>query len=181
MLCVSTANAESVSDRCVLKELKSADVSATVGDIRALFESRQVKPEWSDGVIEQRIAAEADALERAFVLTAHRPKYVLPYTYNGTPIEAAFQLVNSDQRSDSAETQFQVSFKSPLAQHLLNRRNDLFAGFTCRAWWQVYNDDLSSPFRETDEASLLNYNHRNNQFGLGIGLNDYLETRNSAP
>lgn len=61
------------------------------------------------------------------------------------------------------ETQFQVSFKFPPAQAFLSSRlgpnNDLFVGFTTRAWRQSYNDDLSSPSRETDYEPQLFFRH----------------------
>ncbi|MFT7458668.1 MAG: phospholipase A1, partial [Planctomycetota bacterium] len=60
---------------------------------------------------------------------------------------------------DSAEAKFQVSFKIPIAQNILDTRNDVFFAFTTRAWWQAYNKDISSPFRETDYEPELFVRH----------------------
>ena len=154
-----------IRDQCLLNALNVADASVTAGELRlqclatnGTHASATLAAERT-GVVEQRIAAEAAILERPFVLTAHRPNYVLPYTYNSRPNEDAFQLVNPDEPMDSAEAQFQVSFKFPLAQQFLGPRNDVFFAFTSRAWWQVYNDDLSSPFRETDYEPELFVRH----------------------
>lgn len=165
------ADQRSDLDQCLLNALTSAEATVTVGEIRTKcleIEGSEVAD--TVGVVSQRIAAEAGILERPFVLTAHRPNYLLPYTYNSHPNENAFQLVNPTKSIDSVETQFQVSFKFPLVQGILPSRlganNDLFVGFTTRAWWQAFNSDLSSPFRETDyEPELFVRHYGGPEFG----------------
>ncbi len=165
LLTSAHAGVKSDEDQCLLDALMSSDESTTVSEIRrqcrSLTEARSTDARVGEarGVVSRRIAAEADILERAFVLTAHRPNYVLPYTYNSRPNEDAFRLVNPSEPMDSAEAQFQVSFKFPLAQQFMGPNNDLFFSFTSRAWWQVYNDNLSSPFRETDYEPELFIRH----------------------
>ena len=165
LIASASANAQSDTDQCLLDTLKSSDGSVTIAEVRKLCRSLvdEAEPDAAlaeaTGVVTQRIAAEADILERAFVLTAHRPNYFLPYTYNSRPNEDAFRLINPDTPIDSAEAQFQVSFKFPLAQDFLGPQNDVFFAFTSRAWWQVYNNDLSSPFRETDYEPELFIRH----------------------
>ncbi len=159
------AYAARVPDQCLLDALELADDALTVGQLRAQCPQTTDAPEpktahrITTGVVEQRIAAEAEVLEHSFVLTAHRPNYFLPYTYNSYPNDAAFRLVNPDRSIDSAEAQFQVSFKFPVAQQFLSPANDVFFAFTSRAWWQVYNKDISSPFRETDYEPELFLRH----------------------
>lgn len=82
------------------------------------------------GLVEKRITAEAEILDRSFTLTAHRTNYFLPYTYNSSPNKDAFRLSNPNESIDSAEAQFQVSFKIPIAQNILDTRNDVFFAFT---------------------------------------------------
>ncbi len=51
---------------------------------------------------------------------------------------------------DSNEAHFQISIKTPLYNNFLNSGGDLFSAYTQNSYWQVYNTDHSSPFRETN-------------------------------
>ena len=164
-------------DQCLLNALASADPSATVADIRssceqpqtpkALTPKEQVTPGSSTdvggpqiGVVQRRISAEDEIAQQPFVLTAHRPNYVLPYTYNSKPNQENFSIANPGQAIDEQEAQFQISFKFPLALQWPGENNDLYFGFTTRAWWQLYNSNLSSPFRETTYEPELFLRHK---------------------
>lgn len=166
-LLIHFANANSLNDRekCLLETLDLADDATTAADIRARcqFPTKNIVTELQNdsvnGILEKRIAAEAQILDRPFALTAHRPNYFLPYTYNNNPNKDAFQISNPGKSIDSEEAKFQVSFKIPLIQNMFDTRNDLFFAFTTRAWWQAYNSDLSSPFREADYEPELFLRH----------------------
>jgi phospholipase A1 len=58
--------------------------------------------------------------------------------------------------SDNLEAKFQLSLKTPLWSKIYNDNGYLFFAFTQQAYWQAYNSDVSSPFRETNyEPELL--------------------------
>ncbi len=55
-----------------------------------------------------------------------------------------------DYKRDSNEAQFQLSIKVPLYSNFLSSGADLFTAYTQNSYWQVYDTDHSSPFRETN-------------------------------
>jgi phospholipase A1 len=53
------------------------------------------------------------------------------------------------ERKDN-EAQFQLSIKTPLYNNFLNSGGDLFTAYTQNSYWQIYDTEHSSPFRETN-------------------------------
>lgn len=98
-----------------------------------------------------RMKAEAATGGNRFVLTPHKRNYFL-VTYTDHPNDAAFQDLQDDDdaRLDNAETQFQVSIKVALDRNTFTEGDAVQFGFTIKSFWQTFNDDQSSPFRETN-------------------------------
>ncbi|MEA2018784.1 MAG: phospholipase A [Campylobacterota bacterium] len=57
---------------------------------------------------------------------------------------------NNGYERDTNEAQFQLSIKTPLYNNFLGTGADLFTAYTQNSYWQVYDTDHSSPFRETN-------------------------------
>jgi len=55
-----------------------------------------------------------------------------------------------DYQRDTNEAQFQLSIKVPLYSNFLSSGGDLFTAYTQNSYWQVYDTQHSSPFRETN-------------------------------
>lgn len=104
------------------------------------------------GLVSDRFQREHEVEDNRSVLLAHKRNYILPVTYmkhpNNDPI--ADIVEDADDTLDNAEATFQLSIKTRLAEDLFTESGSLYAAFTLRAFWQAYNDDLSSPFRETN-------------------------------
>ncbi|MCC7039928.1 MAG: phospholipase A [Burkholderiales bacterium] len=83
----------------------------------------------------------------------YNPNYLLFGRYtndvNRAPYQALAQLAGEDVDLDKVEAKFQLSFKARLWT-TDDRRWSLWAAYTQQNQWQVYNDDLSRPFRETN-------------------------------
>ena len=99
---------------------------------------------------------ERDQSRGKFAIRMHRSSYLLPFSFsfspNGAPIEEAFP----GRRVQKSEAAFQLSFKTKLWEDIGEKNVDLWLGYTQRSFWQVYNVDQSSPFRETNyEPELL--------------------------
>jgi len=98
-----------------------------------------------------RMDAEAVTGGNRFVLTPHKRNYFL-VTYADDPNDEAFKdfLDDDDAELDNAETQFQVSIKVALARDTFTEGDAVQFGFTLKSFWQTFNSDESSPFRETN-------------------------------
>ena len=106
-------------------------------------------------------------------IRAHQPVYILPVMWtsdkNNTPYSPnPTNQVNTPLNVDSTEAKFQISFKTKAVEDLLGNNGDVWIGYTQSSRWQVYNSDISRPFRETNyepEASLI---FRTNYSILGL-------------
>jgi len=102
-----------------------------------------------------------------YVLKAHRSTYILPATYNNKPNkEPIFDATGQDVKD--VECTFQISQKIKLWQDILGKDMDLWVAYTQRSFWQVYNSEDSSPFRETDYEPEVLLNFRTHFRFLGM-------------
>jgi phospholipase A1 len=86
----------------------------------------------------------------------HRPCYILPFSFNFDPNVAPIEEAFPGRKVQKSEATFQLSFKTKLWEDIGEKNVDLWLGYTQRSFWQVYNVDQSSPFRETNyEPELL--------------------------
>jgi phospholipase A1 len=99
------------------------------------------------GIWRRRI--EQDATRDSFTLTELKPNY-FTYSYQSNPNQAPYEFLAEDERLDHSEIKFQLSFRSKLADDLFDRPADLWFGYTQVSYWQAFNKDISSPFRETN-------------------------------
>ncbi len=111
----------------------------------------------SKSLLEQRIKNETATAELPFVITPHNVNYILPVTYNSTPNMKPFadKVSEGDGEVDDIEAKFQISFKFPLMYNVFGDNGHLFFAYTNQSYWQVYNKDISSPFRETNHTPEL--------------------------
>lgn len=89
-------------------------------------------------------------------VTFHRSNYALVLSYNAFPNAAPLQAVDPTKTLVKPEVTFQLSFKARLWRDILGENLTLWAAYTQRSFWQLYNFDDSSPFRDTNyEPELL--------------------------
>jgi phospholipase A1 len=128
--------------------------------------------------IELRMRQSRLVRQNFFAMTPYRPNYFLPVTYNSRPNQEMFQRSRGeDAQIDRVEAKFQFSLEFDVWREMLGQEMDLYFGYTQQAWWQMYNEDNSSPFREVNhepevgvilrpDLSLLGMNSRQLRFGL---------------
>ncbi|KAA1172358.1 phospholipase A [Marinobacter salinexigens] len=107
-----------------------------------------------DGIVDRYIAAEKAIFSFSGSFVGHRPTYILPISWvkdpNPTPTSPRLLSTDYDYDLRHEEAKYQISFKVPLLTGLLDDRTTLWFGYTQQSFWQVYNQDESAPFRETN-------------------------------
>lgn len=87
-----------------------------------------------------------------FVIVPHRPTYIMPISYvrdiNTEPLREFFG--DKVDQVQNVEAKFQLSFKVPILHKVGSENISLWFAYTQLSLWQVYNRDVSSPFRETN-------------------------------
>lgn len=89
-----------------------------------------------------------------FLVTPYKSIYILPFVWSSNPNEQPHSgndspdYVAPKTNYDVVELKFQLSFKTKILQSFLWGRADLWVSYTQIAQWQIYNSDLSRPFRE---------------------------------
>jgi phospholipase A1 len=103
-----------------------------------------------------------------YVIMTHRSNYILPVAYNKSPNTRPFKEGSDGGDAQETEVKFQISLKIKLWQDILGKDMDLWFGYTQQSFWQVYNFDDSSPFRETnyEPELLLNFRTNIDLFGM---------------
>jgi phospholipase A1 len=111
-------------------------------------------------------------------ITFHRSNYGVMFSYNDNPNPAPLQEVDPAKTLVKPEVTFQLSFKARLWRDIFGKDIVLWAAYTQRSFWQLYNFDDSSPFRETnyEPEILFNFGTRFNFLGfkgrfIQIGIN----------
>jgi phospholipase A1 len=101
----------------------------------------------ADGIWAERI--EADAARETFTLTARKPNYFLLSVQN-EPNQAPYEFTGSADRLENEAIKFQLSFHTKLGDDLAGGNGDLWFGYTQVSYWQLFNSEISAPFRETN-------------------------------
>ncbi|AMO56265.1 phospholipase [Endozoicomonas montiporae] len=163
---VSTANSET-TEQCLLRFALKGDADMTLSELRSACSSRQ--NESNDVVIthqtmradpsspmDRRITGEKAATGNRFVITPHKPNYILPVSYVSSTNTQPYQPFNARVPDlDNTEVKFQLSLKAPVREGVFNGNGTLYAAYTNTSWWQAYNSAESAPFRETNHEPEL--------------------------
>ena len=108
-----------------------------------------------------------------YVIDLYNQNYLLVARYtdnlNTAPYAPLFAAAGQPENLDNTEAKFQLSFKLRLWT-TDDRRWGVWAAYTQQNQWQVYNGDISRPFRETNYMPELFVSYRPG-LALGGGFN----------
>ncbi len=135
----------SALERCLLEHFKQAAADTPMSKLHHLCKE---VPTEELSAIDERLFDEQLIENNPFIITAHKPNYVLPLTYNERLNEAPYS--NLEGKLRHFEVKFQLSLKLQIASGILGHNNSLFFAYTNQSYWQAYNNEFSSPFRETN-------------------------------
>ena len=87
-----------------------------------------------------------------FKLVEYLPMYIMPFRYTDVPTEQPVSLnpnrpIPEWRDYQHVETKFQVSLKAKIMQDAFGK-GDVWVAFTQQSYWQMYDGELSRPFRE---------------------------------
>ena len=125
-------------------------------------DSVPVSPSASPSMIDDAWAF--DPASSVYNISLYRQNYLQVARYsdnvNEEPFIALFEALGQpDQELDSTEARFQISFKARLWASE-DRQWGAWAAYTQQSQWQVYNSEISRPFRETNYMPELILSYR---------------------
>jgi phospholipase A1 len=179
-------------NECLLEKIKNAGPNTTVQEIReaclmevqGMTEAPSKTPPAADETgedltpLDERIDGIRATENLGYVITPYKPNYLL-VGYNPDPNNAPFQEAFPDEEIafKSAEVKFQISFMFPIVHNIFRNNGSLYVAYTNRSFWQLFDDDLSAPFRETNHEpevwlqfdsnrKILGFTNKLNAFGF---------------
>ncbi|WP_026375402.1 phospholipase A [Aestuariibacter salexigens] len=122
-------------------------------------------------IFDERKAKEKSAVDNPFSITQHRRNYILPLSHIKNPNPIGVTELD-EENVDNLEAKYQISVKLPVYLEG-NDDSGLYVGFTAVSYWQLYNSEVSKPFRETNYEPEIFYAWRNDFSALGLKFNEF--------
>ena len=125
----------------------------------------------TESALDNRMDGDEEALDNVYAITQLRQNYILPITYVTNPNSAGHDEL-TENNIDKKEAKFQVSVKLPL--YLEDGGFDgVYFGFTLTSFWQLYNSEVSKPFRETNYEPEIFWQETADYSVLGYKFNSF--------
>lgn len=138
-------------------------------------ETLSEKPKSERRALNERMTIEALNRTNRFTLTPHRRNYIMLASYKDDPNNEPYIAADNQlQNLRHTEAEFQLSIKILLREGIFDDNGHLFLGYTNQAFWQVYNRDISAPFRDTNHQPelILSFTNDWEIFGFRNVLNE---------
>ena len=173
-------NPQAERDQASEEQLEEAEADAEelVADkkTREKIVGNALEDDPDDGVmaalVDNYLSAERAIFSFTGSFVTHQPNYILPITRvddpNALPSSPRLGAIDYDYNLENEEAKYQISFKVPLLTGIFDDSTTFWFGYTQKSFWQVYNQDESAPFRETNYEPELFFRHALN-WDLGPG------------
>jgi phospholipase A1 len=144
---------------CLLKALATAGDGVTVGELKSRCSAEPAisNKEGDTGAsmetaLDERLDREEKAATNLWTIMPHKQNYILLANHNFSSMneDPWKEIAGSDVTLNETEVKFQISFKFMLWEKLFKKDIDFYFAYTQLALWQLYNSDISSPFRDTN-------------------------------
>ena len=170
---------DSISDKeavyaCIAEVSRHTEDNVAIGDIK-----KQCK-EKTQNLLEKRMILEKSASSNPIAILPHKPNYLLSFTYFDAS-RTSYVDNTIGLNLDHLEAEFQISLKYIISEDIFVKNLDLHTAFTAISWWQAYNSDISSAFRETnyEPELILNYKAPWSLFGVTVDHSSFSFTHQS--
>ncbi len=170
LLLMEVSLASNDYEHCIMQALDNASDNVTVAELKtaciAFTPSKQPKTDFNEAdstkdehlaakdelLVEKRLEDEYQLYNNPYVLTGHKPNYFIVGYYQNAPDPTLFreQYADNDIEFSKISLKSQISAKFLIAEELFGKHGNLYVGYTNRSFWQAFNHDISSPFREID-------------------------------
>jgi len=101
--------------------------------------------------VDSSLELEKKAAKNRVAILPYKPNFILLANYNSRPNQTPWKGFGAGPAPvNKTEIKFQISIKVPLAHGIFMDNDGLFAGYTQKSFWQAYNRDISSPFRDNN-------------------------------
>jgi phospholipase A1 len=120
------------------------------------------------GRARQRMRVQSAIADLPWAVLPYHRNYLLPVTWNESLNRGPWENLFPGEGLQQEEAKFQISFKALAVRNVFGEGTDLWAAYTQESWWQVYNQDLSSPFRETNYQPEIMFTMENDETLLGF-------------
>jgi phospholipase A1 len=170
-------------DEMTAPPVAAAQDGAGSGAATAMFGYEGAAERSDRSLLDSRWELSPESKLGTFNLRGYQPIYILPLfatsDRNETPHSPnPNNTVTTSEPLDWIEAKFQLSFKTKVWQGVFGDAGDVWATYTQSSRWQLYNSDISRPFRETDYEPevMLVFDTNYRALGwdgrlLGIGVN----------
>ena len=105
----------------------------------------------------ERWELDTNSVRGTFLVTPYKPMYALPIRWSDNPNEQPKSgnidpdyIAPPGVNYNNIEAKFQLSFKTKVLQGIFWGRGDIWVAYTQISHWQIYNNNLSRPFREVN-------------------------------
>ncbi len=90
-----------------------------------------------------------DAAREPFTIRAYQPNYALISHLKSFNYEP-YRAFDPENQLSPTELKLNISLQAKLADDVFGNDGDIWIAYTQTSYWQVFNTDISSPFRATD-------------------------------